>query len=99
MVDLESDKLLAVGYTDFGLDFKWIAMEKVEEEEIAMKDPNILSLPPKILLKILEFVDNRWNASQVCRSFYDYVVYIDHMRYRFGLTNSDEVGNSRESKN
>lgn len=60
---------------------------------------HILNLPTNSLVKILEHVPDRWSAAQVCVEFYGLVAFIEHSKYRMGVTfskNADQVWITRE---
>lgn len=69
--------------------------EKIDK----MENLNIFNLAPKSLLKIVELVEDRWNVSEVCGTFYDYVAFVEHFKYRLGLTYEKDPEKVRHFEN
>lgn len=50
-------------------------------------------------MKIVELVEDRWNVSQVCGTFYDYVAFFEHLKYRLGRTYEKDPEKVRHFEN
>lgn len=46
---------------------------------------NLLTLPEEILMEILSFVQNRFEAAQVCMKFYELICELDRNRYKLRI--------------
>lgn len=72
-----------------------IFSDKMTNGEITKDAATILQLPTELLIKLFEYIPERWSIALVCRQFYEVLCKVDKKSYKLVVRDEKMVRDNR----